>query len=79
MPCGSCKMLSRTSLQCCYIFSGPSGSLVPALLSVVLSTAQAGARNVTHVALIHYSSYIDSIKTSLQFSCKFVVINASEE
>jgi hypothetical protein len=30
---GSCKKLPRTSLQCCYIFSGPSGSFMPALLS----------------------------------------------
>jgi hypothetical protein len=43
-----------------------------------LSTAQAGARGVRDVALIHYPSCIDSIKQSLQFLCNFVVINASE-
>jgi hypothetical protein len=32
--CGICKKLPRTSLQCCYILSGPSGSLMPALKSV---------------------------------------------
>jgi hypothetical protein len=63
--------------------SGPLGSLMPALLSVedwvpLLRTAQAGARSVRGVALIHYPSYTDSIKPNLQFSCNFVVISASE-
>jgi hypothetical protein len=39
---------------------------------------KAGARGVRDVALIHSSSCTDSIKPSLQFSCNFVVINASE-
>jgi hypothetical protein len=43
-----------------------------------LSTAQAGAGGVRDVARIHYSSCTDSIKPSLQLSCYFVVINASE-
>jgi hypothetical protein len=43
-----------------------------------LSAAQAGARGVRDVARIHYPSCTDSIKPSLQFSCYFVVINASE-
>jgi hypothetical protein len=34
---------------------------------------------VRDVALIHYPSWTDSIKPSLQFLCNFVVINASEE
>jgi hypothetical protein len=34
-----------------------------------------GVRDVSH---IHYPSWTDSIKPSLQFSCNFVVINASE-
>jgi hypothetical protein len=42
------------------------------------STAQAGARGVRDVARIHYPSCTDLIKTSLQFSCNFVLINASE-
>jgi hypothetical protein len=33
-----------------------------------LSTAQAGARGVRDVALIHFPSCTDSIKPSLQFS-----------
>jgi hypothetical protein len=33
---------------------------------------------VRDFALIHYPSCTDSIKPSLQFSCNFVVINASE-
>jgi hypothetical protein len=61
------------------IFSGPSGSLMPALLSVEnwvpLKPVLGGVRDV---ALIHYHSCTDSIKPSLQFSCNFVVINAFE-
>jgi hypothetical protein len=76
--CGSCKKLPRTSLQLLY-FSGPSGSLMPALLSVEnwvpLKPVLGGVRDV---ARIHYRSCTDSIKPSLQFSWNFVVINASE-
>jgi hypothetical protein len=46
-----------------------------------LNTAQAGAgwgRGVRDVARINYPSCTDSIKPSLQFSCNFVVINASD-
>jgi hypothetical protein len=57
-------------------FSGSSGSLMPALLSVEnwvpLKPVLGG------VALIHYPSCTDSIKPSLQFLCNFVMINASE-
>jgi hypothetical protein len=59
-------------------FSGPSGSLMPALLSVQnrvpLKPMIGGVRDV---ALIHYPSCTDSIKPSLQYSCNFVAINAS--
>jgi hypothetical protein len=75
----SCKKLPRTSLQCCYIFSGPSGSLMSALLCVEnwvpLKPLLADVRDV---ARNHYPSCTDSIKSSLKFSCNFVVINASE-
>jgi hypothetical protein len=43
-----------------------------------LSTAQAVLRGVSDVARIYYPSCTDSIKPSLQFSCNFIVINASE-
>jgi hypothetical protein len=43
-----------------------------------LSTAQVGAKGVRDVARIHYPTFTDTIKPSLQFSCNFVVINASE-
>jgi hypothetical protein len=43
-----------------------------------LSTAQAGARGVRYVALIHYPSCTDSIKPSLKFLWNTIVINASE-
>jgi hypothetical protein len=60
-------------------FSGPSGSLMPALFSVenwvTLKPVIGGVRDV---ALIHFPSCTDSIKPSLQFSCNFDVINASE-
>jgi hypothetical protein len=62
-------------------FSGPSRSLMPALLSVEhwqLSTAQTGAM-WREGCCTHYSSYIDSIKPSMQFSRTFIVINASSE
>jgi hypothetical protein len=53
--------------------------LMPALLSVEnwvpLKPVLGGVRDV---ALIPYPSCTDSIKPSLQFSCNFVVINASE-
>jgi hypothetical protein len=42
-----------------------------------LGTAQVSARRREGFAHIHYLS-TDSIKPSLQFSCNFVVINASE-
>jgi hypothetical protein len=58
---------------------GPSGSLIPALLSVenweMLKPQLGGVRDF---ALILYPSCTDSIKPSLQFLCHFVVINASE-
>jgi hypothetical protein len=60
-------------------FSGPSGSLMPALLSVEnwvpLKPVLGGVRDVTR---IHYPSCTDSIQPSLKFSCNFVVINASD-
>ena len=60
-------------------FSGPSRSLMPALLSVEnwvpLKPVLGGVRDVAH---FHYPSWTDSIKPSLQFSYNFVVINASE-
>jgi hypothetical protein len=43
-----------------------------------LNTAQAGAVGVRYVALINYPSCTDSIKSTLVFSCKFVVVNASK-
>jgi hypothetical protein len=55
-------------------FFGPSGSLMPSLLSA----AQAGAGGVRDVALIHYPSCTNSIKPGLQFLRNIVVINASE-
>jgi hypothetical protein len=52
---------------------------MPALLSVEnwvsFKIVLGGVRDV---ALIHYPSCTDSIKLSLQCSCNFVVINASE-
>jgi hypothetical protein len=60
------------------IFSGPSGSLMPALLSVEnlvpLKPVLGGMRDI---ALIH-NPCKDSIKLRLQFSCNFVVSNAPE-
>jgi hypothetical protein len=60
-------------------FSGPSGSLMPALFGVEnwvpLKPVLAGVRDV---ALLHYPSCIDSNKQRLQFCCNIVVINASE-
>jgi hypothetical protein len=76
--CGRCKKLPRTSLQRCYIFSGPSGSLLPALLSVEnLVPLKPVLGGVSDVALIHYPSCTDTIKPNLQFSYNFVVIIAS--
>jgi hypothetical protein len=43
-----------------------------------LSTARAGAMDGRDVALIHDPICTNSIKSSLQFSCNFVVINTSE-
>jgi hypothetical protein len=52
---------------------------MPALLSVEngvpLKPVLGDVRDVAH---FHYPSGTDSIKSSLQFSCNFVVINASE-
>jgi hypothetical protein len=60
------------------IVSGPSGSLIPELLSVEnrgqVNPVPGGVRLV---ALIHYPSCADSFKPSLNFSCNFVVIYAS--
>jgi hypothetical protein len=60
-------------------FSESSGSLLPARLSVKngvpLKPVLGGVRDV---ALIHYPSCTDTIKPRLQFSCNFVVINASK-
>jgi hypothetical protein len=57
---------------------GSSGSLMPTLLSVEnrvpLKPVLGGVRDV---ALNQYLSCTDSIKPSLQFSCNFVVMNAS--
>jgi hypothetical protein len=45
----------RSSLQCHYILSGPSESLIPAVLIVEkLSTTQATLEGVRVVALFHY-------------------------
>jgi hypothetical protein len=78
VPCGSrksCPVLHFSVV----IFSGPSGSLMPTLLSVKnwvpLKAVLGGVRDV---ALIHFPSCTDSIKPSLQFLYYFVVINASE-
>jgi hypothetical protein len=60
-------------------FSGSSGSLMPAQLSVENWVPLKPVLGVVRdVAFIHYPSCTDSIKPSLQFSCNFVVINASE-
>jgi hypothetical protein len=53
--------------------------LMPALLSVKnWVPVKPVLGGVKDVARIHYPSCTDSIKPSLQFSCNFVVINASE-
>jgi hypothetical protein len=78
VACGSCKKLSRTSLQCCYIFWSFGIIDASTIKCWELSTAQIGARGVRDVALIYYPSCSDSIKPSLQFICNFVVINTSE-
>jgi hypothetical protein len=77
VPFGSCKQLPRTSPQCFLYFSGPSESLMTALLSVENWVPLKGG--VRDVALIHYPSCSNSIKPSLQFLCNFVVINASND
>jgi hypothetical protein len=60
-------------------FAGPSGALMPAVLSVEnwvpLKPELGGVRDV---ALNHYPSLTHSNKPNLQFICNFVVINASE-
>jgi hypothetical protein len=61
------------------IFSGPSVSLMPALLSFEnLVPLKQVLGDVKDVSLVHYPSCTDSIKQSLLFSCNFFVINASE-
>jgi hypothetical protein len=79
VPCGSCKKLPPYFTYVLLYFSGPSGSLMPALWSVEnwvpLKPVLGGVRDV---ARIHYPSCTDSIKPSVQFSCNFVVINASK-
>jgi hypothetical protein len=66
------------SVQLLY-FSGPSGSLMSARLSVEnWVPLQPVLGDVRDVASIHYPSCTDSIKPSLQFSCNFVMIYASE-
>jgi hypothetical protein len=76
VPCGSCKNLPRSSVLT--YFSGPSGLLMPALCVEKCEPLQPVLGCVRDVALIHNPSCTDSIKPSLQFSCNFVVINASE-
>jgi hypothetical protein len=70
--CGSCKSCLVLHLSV-VIFFGPSGTLMPALLSVEnlvpLKPVLGGVRDV---ALIHYPSCTDSIKPSLQFSCNLL-------
>jgi hypothetical protein len=52
---------------------------MPAQLSVEnLGPLKPVLGGVRDVARMHYPSCTDSIKPSLQFSCNFVVINASE-
>jgi hypothetical protein len=71
----SCTVLPFSTVN----FSSPSGSLMPALLSIEnLVPFKPVLWDLTDIALIHYPSCTDSIKPSLQFSCNFVVINASE-
>jgi hypothetical protein len=78
--CDSCKKFPRTSLQCCNIFFWSFRIIDASTIkcwefSVPLKPVLGGVRDV---ACIHYPSCTDSIKPSLQFSCNFVVINASE-
>jgi hypothetical protein len=44
-----------------------------------LGTAHVVLGGVRDVALLHYPSCTDSMKQSLQFSCKFAVFNAPED
>jgi hypothetical protein len=44
----------------------------------LLSIAEAGARELEGCCIFYNPSFTDFIKRSLQFSCNFVVINASE-
>jgi hypothetical protein len=70
--------MPRTSLQCCYILSGPSGSLMQSLFSVenwVPLKPVLGAWGMLH---LYINPRTHSIKPNLQCSCYFVVINASE-
>jgi hypothetical protein len=71
----SCPVLHFSDV----IFFWPSGSLMPALLSVENGVSlKPVLGGVGDVARIHYPSCTYSIKSILQFSCHFVVINASE-
>jgi hypothetical protein len=69
----------RKDLTLLIYVSGPSGSFMPALLSVEnwvsLKPVLWGLRDVAH---FHYPSCPDSVKPNLQFSCNFVEINISE-
>jgi hypothetical protein len=77
--CGSCKNFPFTSLQYCYIFLVLRDHWYQHYLVlriwVPLKPVLEGVRDF---ALIHYPSCTDSIKPSVQCSCNFVVINASE-
>jgi hypothetical protein len=47
-------------------------------ISFQIVIAQTGARGVRDVALFLFPSCTDSVKQSLQFSCNFIVFNASD-
>jgi hypothetical protein len=74
VPCGSRKVLARTSLQCCYIFMVFRDWYQHVQLS---KNEYFSSRNV---ADFYYPSWRDStkFKPRLQFSSNFVVISASE-
>jgi hypothetical protein len=58
------------------LFTATTQHLTPAVVKYKnLETKWSLGRDVVH---FHYPSCTDSIKPSLQFSCNFVVINASE-
>jgi hypothetical protein len=71
--------LSENNLLYTHLSGLRHTSLKPALLSVEnwvpLKPVLGGVRDVAH---IYYPPCADSIKRSLQFSCNFVGINASE-